>query len=89
MFAEIKKKNPKPMKNYLILVFMFFSVKNIAQTDFKIKFQKNEYDLAMSHYKKADFVKALDLFSIASKIKPENEIGKDAGKKGRIPRNSC
>lgn len=69
------------MKNYFILVFMLFSVKNIAQTDAKIKFQKNKYDLAVSYYKKADFKNALDLFSIASKLKPENELGKESIKK--------
>lgn len=53
----------------------------IAQSDPKTAFQKSRYDLALSCYKKADFVKALDLFSIASKIKPENELGKEAIKK--------
>ncbi|MDQ6470892.1 hypothetical protein RB619_09585 [Flavobacterium sp. LHD-80] len=69
------------MKNYFILVFMLVSIKNIAQTDIKIKFQKNKYDLAVSYYNKADFKNALDLFSIASKLKPENELGKESIKK--------
>ncbi|TDP02293.1 hypothetical protein [Flavobacterium sp. 245] len=69
------------MKNYLILVFMLFSIKNMAQTDVKTKFQKNKYDLAVSYYKKSDFKNALDLFSIASKLKPENELGKESIKK--------
>ncbi|MNU00068.1 hypothetical protein D3C72_2430990 [compost metagenome] len=37
--------------------------------------------MAISYYKKAEFVKAIDLFSLAAKIKPENEIGKEAFKK--------
>lgn len=53
----------------------------IAQSDPKTAFQKTRYDLAVSYYKKADFIKALDLFSIASKIKPENELGKESVKK--------
>ncbi|KAF2509381.1 hypothetical protein EYY60_13455 [Flavobacterium zhairuonense] len=69
------------MKNYFILVFILFSIKNIAQTDIKSKFQKNKYDLAVSYYKKEDFKNALDLFVIASKIKPENEIGIESRKK--------
>lgn len=69
------------MKNIFIFLVLFFTSKIVAQNDPKIAFQKSRYDLAMSHYKKADFVKALDLFSIASKIKPENELGKDAIKK--------
>ncbi|MDR7371301.1 hypothetical protein [Flavobacterium aquidurense] len=69
------------MNKPLIFLVLLFSCTIVAQNDCKVVFQKSRYDLAMSHYKKADFVKALDLFSIASKIKPENEIGKDAGKK--------
>ncbi|MTH15684.1 hypothetical protein [Flavobacterium sp. LC2016-01] len=69
------------MRNYFILVFMLFSIKNIAQTAPNIAFQKSRYDLAVSYYKKADFKKALDLFSIASKLKPENELGKESIKK--------
>ncbi|WP_281232367.1 hypothetical protein [Flavobacterium gelatinilyticum] len=69
------------MRNCLILIFLLISVRNIAQDDPKVKFQKNKYDLAVSYLKKSDFVKALDQFSIASKIKPENEIGQESLKK--------
>ncbi|OIV43696.1 hypothetical protein [Flavobacterium johnsoniae] len=69
------------MKNYLILIILLFSLKIAAQNDAKTKFQKNKYELAVSYYKKSDFVNALDQFSIASRIKPENEIGQEAIKK--------
>jgi hypothetical protein len=69
------------MKNYLIIVFLLLSVGIFAQDDSKTKFQKNKYELAVSCYKKADFKNALDLFSVASKIKPENELGKESIKK--------
>lgn len=81
MFAKNIKTNLKLMKNYFILIFTLLSLKNMAQTDAKIKFQKNKYDLAVSYYKKSDFVNALDQFSIASKIKPENEIAQESLKK--------
>ena len=81
MFAKNKKTILKLMKNYFILIFTLLSLKNMAQTDAKIKFQKNKYDLAVSYYKKSDFVNALDQFSIASKIKPENEIAQESLKK--------
>ncbi len=66
------------MKNYLILIILLFSVKSIAQNASKETFQKNKYDLAHSYLKKSEYVKALDLFSLASKIKPENEIGQES-----------
>lgn len=69
------------MKKPLIFLFLLFASKIIAQSDPKVAFQKTRYELGISYYKKADFVKALDLFSIASKIKPENELGKEAVKK--------
>lgn len=69
------------MKNYIIILFLIVSVKNFAQGDSKTAFQKSRYELAISYYKKADLKSALDLFSIASKIKPENEIGKESSKK--------
>lgn len=69
------------MKKPLIFLVLLFSFKMIAQSDPKVAFQKTRYELAVSCYKKADFVKALDLFSIASKIKPENELGKESIKK--------
>lgn len=69
------------MKNYLILIILLFSIKSISQNDAKEKFQKNKYDLAISYFNKSDFAKALDEFSVVSKIKPENEIGQEALKK--------
>lgn len=69
------------MKNYIILVFLLLSIKMMAQNDAKAKFQKNKYEMAISCYKKADFKNALDLFSVASKVKPENELGKESIKK--------
>jgi hypothetical protein len=69
------------MKKPLIFLVLLFSCTIIAQNDSKVAFQKTRYELAVSCYKKADFVKALDLFSIASKIKPENELGKESVKK--------
>jgi hypothetical protein len=69
------------MKKPLIFLVLLFSCTIIAQNDPKVAFQKTRYELAVSCYKKADFVKALDLFSIASKIKPENELGKESVKK--------
>lgn len=69
------------MKNYLILIILLFSLNIAAQNDSKAKFQKNKYDLAVSYYKKSDFVNALDQFSIASRIKPDNEIGQESMKK--------
>lgn len=69
------------MKKPLIFLVLLFSCGIFAQNDSKVAFQKTRYELAISYYEKADFVKALDLFSMASKIKPENEIGKEATKK--------
>jgi hypothetical protein len=66
------------MKNYLILIILLFSVKSIAQNASKETFQKNKYELAISYLKKSDYIKALDLFSIASKIKPESQIGQES-----------
>lgn len=69
------------MKNYAIILFLILSFKNFAQSDPKTAFQKSRYELALSYYKKSDYKTALDLFSIASKIKPENEIGKESIKR--------
>lgn len=66
------------MKNYLILIIVLFSVKSIAQNASKETFQKNRYELALSYLKKSEYVKALDLFSLVSKIKPESEIGQES-----------
>lgn len=66
------------MKNYLILIVLLFSAKSIAQNASKETFQKNKYELALSYLKKSEYIKALDLFSLASKIKPESEIGQES-----------
>ncbi|MBO9584019.1 MAG: tetratricopeptide repeat protein [Flavobacterium sp.] len=69
------------MKKTFVLIVLLTTFQFFGQSDQKASFQKNKYELAVSYYKKADFVKAIDLFSLAAKIKPENEIGKDAVKK--------
>ncbi|MFC0778351.1 hypothetical protein [Flavobacterium sp. HJSW_4] len=69
------------MKNTFVLIVLLNTLQFFGQNDQKAAFQKNKYDLAVSYYKKADFVKAIDLFSLAAKIKPENEIGQEAVKK--------
>lgn len=68
-------------KIYFTLIILLFAIKSFAQADAKTKFQKNKYELAVSYYKKSDFINALDLFSVASKIKPENELGQESIKK--------
>ncbi|SHH42007.1 hypothetical protein [Flavobacterium defluvii] len=62
------------MKNFLILIIFFCSVTTKSQNADKEKFQKNKYELAVSYLKKSNYIKALEQFSIASKIKPETEI---------------
>lgn len=69
------------MKKKLFFIVLLVSFKNFAQNNSKIAFQKSRYELAVSYYKKADFKKAIDLFYVASKIKPENEIGQESLKK--------
>ncbi|WP_316633546.1 hypothetical protein [uncultured Flavobacterium sp.] len=69
------------MKKTLFLIVLLMTIKTFAQNNSKITFQKNRYELAVSYYNKADFKKAIDLFYIASKIEPENEIGIDSRKK--------
>ncbi|KIQ21761.1 hypothetical protein RT99_10065 [Flavobacterium sp. MEB061] len=68
-------------KKYFTVIILLFAIKSFAQMDAKAKFQKNKYELAVSCYKKLDFINALDLFSVASKIKPENELGQESIKK--------
>jgi len=68
-------------KKYFTVIILLFAIKSFAQIDAKAKFQKNKYELAVACYKKSDFVNALDLFSVASKIKPENELGQESIKK--------
>ena len=68
-------------KKYFTVIILLFVIKSFAQNDAKAKFQKNKYELAVSCYKKLDFINALDLFSVASKIKPENELGQESIKK--------
>lgn len=69
------------MKKTLPLIVFLITLHCFGQNDQKIAFQKCKYELAVSYYEKADFVKAIDLFSLAAKIKPENEIGQEASKK--------
>jgi len=69
------------MKKKLFFIVLLISFKNFAQNDSKIAFQKSRYELALAYYKKADFKNAIDLFYVASKIKPENEIGQESLKK--------
>lgn len=70
------------MKNYLpTIVLLLLSISSFAQKDHKASFQKSRYELAVSYYKKADFKNAIDLFSIAGKILPDNELGKESIKK--------
>lgn len=69
------------MKIKLIVIVLLFTSYVFSQNDPKSAFQRGKYELAISYYKKADFVKAIDLFYIASKLKPENEIGQESIKK--------
>lgn len=69
------------MKNYLNLIILLLSIHCIAQDDAKAKFQKNKYEMAVSCYKKADFKNALDLYSVVSRIRPENDLGKESIRK--------
>lgn len=69
------------MKKKLIIIVLLITSHVFSQNDSKSAFQKGKYELAISYYKKADFVKAIDLFYVASKLKPENEIGKESIKK--------
>ena len=66
------------MKKLLLLIVLSIVSKTFAQNDSKTAFQKSRYELAVSYYKKADFKKALDLFHLASKIKPDTEIAKES-----------
>ncbi|MBS7254528.1 tetratricopeptide repeat protein [Flavobacterium branchiicola] len=68
------------MKNYFIVLIILLSFKTFAQKDPKTAFQQSRYELAVSCYKKDDLKKALDLFSVASRIKPENDLGKESTK---------
>ncbi|PWB27001.1 tetratricopeptide repeat protein [Flavobacterium sp. HTF] len=66
------------MKKYITIVILLLTFKNFAQNNPKEAFQKSRYELALSHYKKGENTKALDLFSVAYKINPENEFGKQS-----------
>lgn len=66
------------MKKLLLLIVLSIVSKTFAQNDSKTAFQKSRYELAVSYYKKADFKKALDLFHLASRIKPDTEIAKES-----------
>ncbi|WP_394777145.1 hypothetical protein [Flavobacterium sp.] len=69
------------MKKKLFIIVLLISIKTFAQNNSKIAFQQSRYELAVSCYKKADFKKAIDLFYVASKIKPDSEIGLESIKK--------
>lgn len=69
------------MKRKLFFIVLLISFKTLAQNNSKIAFQKSRYELAMASYKKAEFKKAIDLFYVASKIKPDSEIGQESIKK--------
>ncbi|MBE8726905.1 hypothetical protein [Flavobacterium hungaricum] len=69
------------MKNYVLFIVLLVTSHVFSQNDPKSAFQRGKYELAVSYYKKADFVKAIDLFYLAAKLKPENEIGKESIKK--------
>ncbi|PWJ98988.1 hypothetical protein BC749_104134 [Flavobacterium araucananum] len=69
------------MKRKLFFIVLLISFKTLAQNNSKIAFQKSRYELAMASYKKAEFKKAIDLFYVASKIKPDSEIGLESIKK--------
>lgn len=69
------------MKTTLVLALLLTSFHFFGQNDQKSVFQKSKYELAVSYYKKADLVKAIDLFSLAAKIKPDSEIGQESLKK--------
>ncbi|PIF30824.1 hypothetical protein CLU81_1275 [Flavobacterium sp. 9] len=62
-------------KLYFLIVILLLSIPIFAQNNSKITFQKNRYELAVSYFKKADFKKAIDLYYIAARVIPENEIG--------------
>ncbi len=69
------------MRKILHLLVFLITLQIFGQNDQKTVFQKSKYELAISYYKKADFVKAIDLFSLAAKINPDNEIAQEAQKK--------
>lgn len=68
------------MKKGIVLMLLFVSFNSFAQLDPKAAFQKRKYEMAVSYYKKDDLKNALDLFSVASRLKPDNEIGKESAK---------
>lgn len=69
------------MKRTLFFILLLISSLTMAQNDSKTAFQKSRYTLAVSYYEKHDYKKAIDLFNIASKMKPENEISKESARK--------
>jgi len=68
-------------KLYFLIIILLLTIPIFAQNNSKITFQKNKYELAVSYFKKADFKKAIDLYYIAARIIPENEIGIESLKK--------
>jgi len=79
-FAK-NKHNIKLMKNSFVLLVLLVTSQFFGQNDQRTAFQKCKYELAVSYYEKDDFEKAIDLFSLAAKIKPENKIGLESSKK--------
>lgn len=69
------------MKKKLFFIVLLITFKSFAQNNPKIAFQKSRYELALENFKKSDYKKAIDLFYVASKIKPDNEIGQESIKK--------
>lgn len=69
------------MKRKLFFIVLLIAFKTVAQNNSKLAFQKSRYELAVASYKKADFKNAIDLFYVASKIKPDSEIGQESIKK--------
>lgn len=65
-------------KKYITILILLLSFKNFCQSNPKEAFQKNRYELAVSHYNKGEYTKALDLFSVAYKMNPENQFGKQS-----------
>jgi len=65
-------------KKYITILILLLSFKSFCQSNPKEAFQKNRYELAVSHYNKGEYTKALDLFSVACKMNPENQFGKQS-----------
>lgn len=69
------------MRKALLFIFLVIANKTIAQNTSKTAFQKSRYELAVSCYEKSDYKKALELFHVAYKMKPDTKIGEESIKK--------